>query len=171
MTYTITFNVQTASYIILGTNTYSAADNPHTVTLDEVDYAELQTFASKSFVTFTPLQPQSSIVLNTASTAITATTTSVDLSVNDYKELSVDVNISALTGTTPTYTLSINRKGVDGIYYPIYTGTAQSTVGQITLSLGVGASTNVSFGNIIQVVETLGGTTPSVTRSMSIIGK
>lgn len=116
-------------------------------------------------------QALSATVLNTVSAAIAVTTTSADLTVGPYKELAIDVNISAITGTTPSYTLSVNRKGADGVYYPIYTGTALTAVGKITVSLGVGAETNKAFGNTIQVVETVAGTTPSVTRSVSIIGK
>ena len=110
-------------------------------------------------------------VLNTVSAAITVTTTSADLTAGAYRELAIDVNISAITGTTPSYTLGVNRKGVDGVYYPIYTGTAQTAVGKVSISLGKGASTNTAFGNTIQLVETVAGTTPSVTRSVSIIGK
>lgn len=110
-------------------------------------------------------------VLNSPSSAVTATGNSVDLNVGNYSELAIDVNISAVAGTSPTYVLSVNRKGVDGVYYPIYTGSSQSAVGKISISLGVGASTNAAFGNIIQLVETVGGTTPSFTRSISIIGK
>jgi len=109
--------------------------------------------------------------LNTAPAAITVTTTSADLTTGAYKELAIDINISAITGTTPSYTLGINRKGADGVYYPIYTGTAQTAVGKVSISLGIGASTNTAFGSTIQVVETVAGTTPSVTRSVSIIGK
>lgn len=110
-------------------------------------------------------------ILNVASAAITTTTTSADLSVGDLTELAVDVNITALAGTSPSYTLQINRKGLDGVYYPIYTGSAQTAAGKISLNVGVGASTNVAFGNTIQVVETIAGTTPSITRSVSVIGK
>jgi hypothetical protein len=110
-------------------------------------------------------------VLSVSSAAITTTTTSADLQVGACEELAIDVNISAVAGTSPTYTLQINRKGLDGVYYPIYTGTAQTAAGKISLSLGSGASTNVAFGNVIQIVETIGGTTPSITRSISVIGK
>ncbi len=110
-------------------------------------------------------------VLNDASVAITTTATSADIQVGTYKELALDVNISAVSGTSPTYLLTINRKGADGVYYSIYTGTPVSASGKISLSLGVGAEINKSFGNIIQIVETIGGTTPSFTRSLSLIGK
>lgn len=123
------------------------------------------------FTTAVTVESKPVNVLNTTSAAIATTATSADLDVGKYKELAIDVNVSAITGTTPTYTLSVNRKGADGVYYPIYTGAAITVAGKVTISLGVGASTNVAFGNTIQVVETIGGTTPSVTRSVSVIGK
>lgn len=116
-------------------------------------------------------QSLSGIVLNVASTAITANTISANLSVGNYKELAIDVNISAITGTSPTYQLMVDRLGADGVWYNIYTGTSITAIGVISINVGVGASTNVSFGSTIRVNEIVGGTTPSVTRSMSIIGK
>lgn len=115
--------------------------------------------------------PAAATVLSIASAAITAAVTSSDLVVGSYKELAIDVNVSVISGTTPSYTLTINRKGADGVYYPIYTGTALTAVGKISISLGKGASTNIAFGSTIQVVETVAGTTPSITRSVSIVGK
>ena len=110
-------------------------------------------------------------VLNTPSAAITASATSLNLSVGAFRELAVDVNISAITGTTPTYQLLIDRLGADGIWYNIYTGASITAVGVISLNLGANLSTNVSFGNTIRIREVVGGTTPSVTRSVSILGK
>ena len=117
------------------------------------------------------VQTLSGTVLNTPSAAIIVTTTSANLTVGIYKELAIDVNISVITGTTPTYILAVDRLGADGVYYTIYTGTAITAVGVVSVSLGVGASTNVAFGNVIRVREIVGGTTPSVTRSISVLGK
>lgn len=109
--------------------------------------------------------------LYTPSAAITTTTTSADIPVGQYRSLAVDVNISAVSGTSPSYTFSINRKGADGVYYTIYNGSSQTAIGKLTLHLGVGATLNVEFGDTIQIVETITGTTPSFTRSVSIKGK
>lgn len=109
-------------------------------------------------------------VLTVASAAITATTTSADIDVSKLTELALDVNLTAFGGADNTYQLIVNRKGLDGVYYPLYTGTTiTNTIQAISVSLG--HPNNQSLGNIIQVVETIGGTTPSITRSMSIIGK
>jgi hypothetical protein len=111
-------------------------------------------------------------VLLTPSSAIGVSANSADLTVGRYLELAVDVDVSNLVGTTPSYQLIIERKGADGLWYPIYTGVAITAIGKQSVSLGVGASTNVSFGGTIRVREVIAGTAgPSVTRSVSIIGK
>jgi hypothetical protein len=117
------------------------------------------------------VQSSTATVLNVPSATISATTTSADLSVGLWTALAIDVNLTALGGTSPTYTLIVNRKGADGIYYPIYTGSTISAAQKISLSLGHGLSNNVAFGDTIQIVETLSGTSPTVTRSMSIKAK
>jgi len=126
---------------------------------------------STSIIGTVSTQTLSGTVLNTPSSAITVTTTSANLTVGNYKELALDVNISTITGTTPTYQILVDRLGADGIYYNIYTGTAITAVGVVSINLGIGASTNVAFGNIIRIREVVGGTTPSATRSISVLGK
>ena len=117
------------------------------------------------------LQALSGIVLNTPSTSIITTTTSANLLVGNYKELAIDINVSVVSGTTPTYQLMVDRLGADGIYYNIYTGISITAIGIISINIGVGASTNVSFASNIRIREIIGGTIPSFTRSISIIGK
>jgi len=110
-------------------------------------------------------------VLATPSAAILVTTTSPSIDVSALKELALDVNITAITGTTPTYQLMIDRLGLDGVWYTIYTGTSITAIGVISLSIGASLITNVAFSGTIRLREVVGGTTPSVTRSISIIGK
>lgn len=93
------------------------------------------------------------------------------IAVDSFTELAVDVNVTAISGVGATYTLLIDRLGSDGIWYTIYTGANITAIGSQSVSLGVGASTNVSFGKTIRVRETVAGTTPSITHSISIIGK
>lgn len=109
-------------------------------------------------------------VLTVPSAAIISTTTSADLDVSKLTELALDVNLTAFAESDNTYQLTVNRKGLDGVYYPIYTGsTITNTIQPVSISLG--HPNNQSLGNMIQIVETIGGTTPSITRSMSVIGK
>jgi hypothetical protein len=110
-------------------------------------------------------------VLTTPSAAILVTTTSPNLDVSTLKELALDVSITAITGTTPTYQLMIDRLGLDGVWYTIYTGTSITAIAVISLSIGASLVTNIAFAGTIRLREVVGGTTPSITRSMSIIGK
>lgn len=103
--------------------------------------------------------------------ALTATNTGVNLDGWRYRELAIDINISAVSGTTPTYQLMVERLGGDGIWYNIYTGTIITAIGVISLNLGIGAPINVSFGNVMRIREVIGGTSPSFTRSASMIAK
>lgn len=159
----ITDTVPPTWYIINPDQTLSPFSNPTSIT------SALPTGTNTIGTVNT--QTLSGTVLNTPSAAIITTTTSANLTVGNYKELAVDVNISVVTGTTPTYQLMVDRLGADGIYYNIYTGTSITAVGVVSINVGVGASTNVSFGSTIRFREIIGGTTPSFTRSMSIIGK
>lgn len=110
-------------------------------------------------------------VLTKASAVISATTNSADLTVGEYQELTIDVDISAVAGTTPGYIISVERKGSDNIYYPIWSSASQTAVGKVSTTIGVGAEVNKGFGDTIRVVENISGTTPSFTRSVSIKGK
>lgn len=110
-------------------------------------------------------------VFNLASLAQTANGNSGDLSVSTLREIAVDVNISAVSGTAPTLNLYIDRKGADGIYYPIYASAQITAVGVVSTSLGIGASTPQSLGSTIRLRWVIGGTAPSFIFSASIIGK
>lgn len=103
--------------------------------------------------------------------AIAASGNSGDFQVDNFDQLAIDVNVSAISGTTPTVTLSYQRKGSDGIYYTIWTGTAISTVSTQSTSIGIGGPTNHSVGYIGRISWTVAGTTPSVTFTVSVYGK
>lgn len=106
-----------------------------------------------------------------ASAAATTSGNSGDLAVDSFSELAVDINITAISGTTPTIQFFVDRKGNDGIYYVIYTGSSINTVQAVSVSLGAGMGQSVSFGTTARLRWTIGGTTPSFTFSASIIGK
>ena len=98
--------------------------------------------------------------------------TSADLTVGDYDELAVDINLTSLTGgVSPTFTYSLNRKGADGIYYLILTPTAISAAGKIIQHVGKGAAQNVLFGTVLQVLITFTGGPTGAAFTMSILGK
>ncbi len=110
-------------------------------------------------------------LLDQASAAQTANGVSANLSVIGYRELLVAANVTAVAGTTPTLTFALDSLGADGVWYTLWTSVAVTAVGQTVAHLGVGAATNVAFGATVRLRWTIGGTTPSFTFSVSIIGK
>ncbi len=111
-------------------------------------------------------------VYTQASQAISASGNSGPLTVGNFAELALDINLTAKTGTSPTIQFFIDRLGVDGVYYNVYTSSVISTtptvIGQ---SIGAGLALASSFAGTIQFRWLLGGTSPVWTYSVSLIGK
>ena len=83
------------------------------------------------------------------------------------------IDVTAITGTTPTLTVSVEGKDpVSGKYYTILTSAAISTVSTTVLRIfpSATASANTIANDIIprtfRVTSTLGGTTPVVTATI-----
>jgi hypothetical protein len=111
------------------------------------------------------------IVYNLASAARIVSLDSGPLTVGFYSELAVDVSITAVSGTTPSATFSVDRQGADLLWYTVYTSAAQTVAGTLSTSVGVGAVTNTAFGDTVRLRWTITGTTPSFTFTASIKGK
>lgn len=90
-----------------------------------------------------------STVLNTTQTGISASGNSGDISVGSYRELVLDVNLTALTGTSVAFILE--RKDAAGNYVAIYSPAALTGVSTIAQTIGVGAETNKGFGDTIRL--------------------
>ena len=101
----------------------------------------------------------------------TGTFNSGDFQVDNFDQLAIDINVSAISGTGPTITFIYQRKGADGVYYSIWIPTAISTVSAVSTSIGIGGPTNHSVGFIGRLQWTVAGTGPSVTFTASIYGK
>jgi hypothetical protein len=111
-------------------------------------------------------------VLNQASAPQTTSGNSADLAVGQFSELTIDCNITAISGTNPTLQIFLERKGADGVYYPIWQSvTITSAPAQVSTSVGAGMSIAQGFGSIARLRWVIGGTSPSFTVSTSIIGK
>lgn len=111
----------------------------------------------------------------TGSFASAGSQTSSDMVGGSLTELAIDINVSTLTGTSPTLQLTVNRKGADGQYYQIWQGASIAATGKQSVSIGAGFSGSntapVSFGNLFQIVLVAGGTVTSIVYTISIIGK
>lgn len=114
------------------------------------------------------------VTLNAAATG----GNSADLSNTDWRGVNVVVNVTAITGTTPTLTVTIQGKDpVSGQYYNLATNaSAINATGTFVFSVYPGGPTSTTsplFSTASPLPRTwrisyaIGGTTPAVTATMS----
>jgi hypothetical protein len=111
------------------------------------------------------------ILLEFTSQAVTASFAENLPAAPDIERLAVDINVTAVSGTTPSMTLYVERQGADGNWYPIWTSSAITATGQTTTSVGPGCATTAVVTSILRFRAAITGTTPSFTMSASIIGR
>ena len=102
------------------------------------------------------------------STTLTANVVSSNISVQ-YEHISLFVNVSAVSGTSPTLNVYLDTLGGDGVWYTIASSPQITAVGQTILSIGPGLSNQNIFNYLVRVRYVLGGTTPSFTLSVSMV--
>jgi hypothetical protein len=107
------------------------------------------------------------VVLALASASYTTSSQSATLTVGGLSELAVDVNVTALSGTSVQF--YVDRLGALGNWFNIWQSSALTASGTASTSIGSGLATNQSFGAAVRLRWALTGT--SVTFSASIIGK
>lgn len=110
-------------------------------------------------------------VLLIPSAAQTVSGNSGSVSCPQVDRLAVDVSVTAVSGTSPTLTLFLERQGLDGIWYAIWSPTAITAAGVASTSVGHGLATAQSITGTIRLRWVIGGTTPSFTFSASITGR
>jgi hypothetical protein len=111
-------------------------------------------------------------VYSLASAAQTANGNSGDLTVGPYTEISIDINITANSGTSQTLQFFWERKGADGIYYALWQTNVITTTNQaLSTSVGAGMAYNQSLGATGRLRWVITGTTPSYTFSANVQGK
>lgn len=110
-------------------------------------------------------------ILNLASAARTTSGDSGALPVGNVLHLAADVNITAVSGSTPSMTLYVDRLGIDGNWYNIWTSAAQTAAGVVSVSIGPGCTVTHVFGTAARLRWAITGGTPSFTFSGSIVGK
>lgn len=99
---------------------------------------------------------------------------SIDLVNGVNRGVTLFVNISALGGTSPTLTVTIEGKDpVSGQYYTVLESAALAAVGFSTLTVypGVAVTANetasATLPQVWRVTTAIGGTTPAVTGTIS----
>ena len=104
-------------------------------------------------------------------TVITANGSSADINVAGLTHAVLTVDATAVSGTTPTLDLYLDRKGPDGNYLFIAHLTQLTAVGDEEASIGPGATITEVLGETVRVRWVVGGTTPSFTASISLVGE
>ena len=112
-----------------------------------------------------------------ASAARTATANSADISSRGYAGGIFFVNVSAVSGTSPSMTLNIQHKDpLSGQYKTIGSSAAITATGTTMLVIypGIAGVANTNFNNILgeefRINATITGTSPSFTFSVSFDG-
>lgn len=113
------------------------------------------------------------ILFDQASTALTANGQSAPINVPaSVRRLEFNINITALSGTSPTITIIIEGQDENNVWYPLYSSAALAATGDTPQSIGPGMQTNTIITDTIRVRWVIGGSlTPTVTCSMSLIGQ
>ena len=113
-------------------------------------------------------------VYTLASTTTSGSTqNSGDLTVGAYTEIAIDINTTAQAGTNPTIQYIYERKGADGIYYPLWQSSVlTSATNTVSTSIGVGMAYNQSLALTGRLRWVVGGSaTPTFTHSLNLYGK
>lgn len=106
--------------------------------------------------------------------AAAAGATGFDMNAAQFKGALLFVNITAISGTTPTLTVTVEGKGA-GQYYTILQSAALSAAGLTVLRIypGLTAAANLTANDILpasyRVTTTIGGTTPSVSATITAL--
>lgn len=105
------------------------------------------------------------------SAAQTASGSAAPVQVGATSTVAVDINVSAVSGTSPTLQFNLDRLGADGIWYSAWQSSSINATGQTSTSVGPGCATAAVLTDKIRLRWTIGGTTPSFTFSASLIGR
>jgi len=105
-----------------------------------------------------------------------AAPTSQDIDVSNYGGIILYIDITGITGTTPTLTVTIQGKDdVSGKYHTILASAALNATGTTVLRVypGLTAAANLTANDVlaktIRVTTAIGGTTPAVTATISSV--
>lgn len=90
-----------------------------------------------------------------------------------FTEIAIDITTTAQSGTNPTIQYIYERKGADGLYYPIWQSAVLTLAANtISTSIGAGMAYNQSLGLNGRLRWVIGGTvSPTFTHSVNISGK
>lgn len=123
-----------------------------------------------------PSKSNANAVLTLTAANATSAPTSPDIDTSNFGGVFVYINVTAITGTTPTLTVTIQGKDdISGQYHTILASAAISTTGLTVLRVypGLTATANATANDVLaktmRISTAIGGTTPSVTATISTV--
>lgn len=110
-------------------------------------------------------------------TAAASGTTSGDVELNysNVSKIAIFINVTAITGTAPTLTVTLQGKSPQGVYYTLLASAALTTTGLTVLRVypAAPATANISANDILpetlRISTVIGGTTPAVTATIAAV--
>ena len=120
-----------------------------------------------------------SLVHSSINNSVAANGQTGDIDIQDFNDLLVVTQLTALTGgTAPTVQFIVEWKDSQGVYRPLATHAALSAVGTKIMSTGSGVATTTGidaiwsapFGLVIRVRWAVTGAPATATASFEIIG-
>lgn len=109
-------------------------------------------------------------------TAASAGVNGADQTNYNGRGVKVIIDVTAITGTSPTLTVTLQGKDpTSGKYFTILASAAISTVSTVVLTIfpGATASANVTANDVLprtfRVISVIGGTTPAVTATVAAV--
>lgn len=166
-TVSLTFNSGASAY------GYTITPTVDTVTVDGVTYNAASTFYTALLLCY-PISGNYNTE-GTVATLSSATSNgnSTDQTNDRGKGVIVGINVSAITGTSPTLVVTLQGKDAgSGVYYNILSSASITATGFSTLTLYPGATVaaNSSASSPLprtwRITYTIGGTTPAVTATI-----
>lgn len=113
--------------------------------------------------------------LVTLAAAGTATVTGPDLDTHQHRGIAIFINITAISGTGATLTVTLKGKSPAGVDYTILASAGLIATGQVVLKVYPALTTaaNLTANDTVPITShvdyTITGTTPSVTGTISAI--
>lgn len=121
-----------------------------------------------------PINGHTAALLTYAAAA--AGSNSADQSNPLHRGVKVVIDVTAIAGTTPTFTVTIRGKDpASGKYFTILASAALTATGTVVLTVypGIAAVANVSASDVLpdtwRIETAIGGTTPTVTATISAL--
>lgn len=98
------------------------------------------------------------------SAARTTSGSSQEFDVAKFRQVSITVDVTAVSGTSPTLDIYVEGKDVaTGKYYTLYQFPQITAICTLNRCIGEGLETNKMLPEIIRIRWVIGGTTPSFT--------